>query len=545
MTALLTLQDVSCITADGRTLFESVNFSVTEARIGLVGRNGVGKSTLLNIMSDALTPTTGTVTRSGRFGVLQQNIASGQTLADLFDLSAAFAMLSRIEAGQGSDSDFEQADWLLPQHFADALQHFGLAQEPQTLLSSLSGGQRTRAALAALLFHRPDLILLDEPTNNLDHDGRKAVMDMLADWPGAAIVVSHDRALLRQMDSIAELSLTGLHLYGGNWDFYHDKKQEERDNAARNLQLAQREVKQVQRKAQEAVERQARSDSRGSKSRADAGMSKLLLDAREDRAQKTGGKGQALADRNSEKAHAQLKDAEALVETVKPMRFSVERKALPSGRVLLQMDNVSGGPRSDRPVIRDFSMKIVGPERIAIRGANGAGKTSLLRLVMGELSPVAGRVQCYVPIAMFDQQMKLMDRKATLYENFRHLNPDANDNDARAALARFSFRGESASRFAGELSGGELLRATLACVLGGTQKPELLLLDEPTNHLDLDSIEALEAALNDYEGGLLVVSHDQAFLDAIGIERIINLWHNEVRTCPYGITGSEPAPIDC
>lgn len=525
MTALLTLQDISCITADGRTLFESVNFSVTEARIGLVGRNGVGKSTLLHIMSGALAPTSGTVTRSGKFGVLQQNIETdgGQTLVDLFDLSAAFAMLSRIEAGQGSDSDFEQADWLLPQRFADALQRFGLTFEPHTHLASLSGGQRTRAALAALLSHKPDLILLDEPTNNLDHDGRKAVMDMLADWRGAAIVVSHDRALLRHMDSIAELSLTGLHLYGGNWDFYHDTKQEERDNAARNLQLAQREVKLVQRKAQEAAERQARSDARGSKSRADAGMSKLLLDAREDRAQKTGGKGQILADRNTEKAHAQLKDAEALVDTVKLMRFTVERSALPSGRVLLQMDNVSGGPRSERPVIRDFSMKIVGPERIAIRGANGAGKTSLLRLVTGELLPVAGRVQCFVPIAMFDQQMSLMDRKAALYENFRRLNPDANDNDARAALARFSFRGEGSSRLAGELSGGELLRAALACVLGGTQKPELLILDEPTNHLDLDSIEALEAALNDYEGGLLVISHDQAFLDAIGIERVIDL----------------------
>lgn len=525
MTALLTLQDVSCITADGRTLFESVNFNVTEGRIGLVGRNGAGKSTLLNIMSGVLAPTSGTVARSGRLGVLQQNIATdgGQTLADLFDLSAAFTMLSRIEAGQGSDNDFEQADWLLPQRFADALQRFGLALEPQTPLAMLSGGQRTRAALAALLFHQPDIILLDEPTNNLDHDGRLAVMTMLAEWRGAAIVVSHDRALLRKMDGIAELSQGGLHLYGGNWDFYHDKKQEERDNAARNLQLAQRDVKQVQRKAQDAVERQARSDARGRNSRADAGMSKLLLDAREDRAQKTGGKSQALADRNMQKAEAQLREAETLVETVKPMRFSVEREALPSGRVLLQMESVSGGPRPKAPAIRDFSMKIVGPERIAIRGANGAGKTSLLRLVTGELLPVAGRVQCFVPTAMFDQQMSLMDRRATLYENFRRLNPDANDNDARAALARFSFRGEASSRLAGELSGGELLRAALACVLGGTQKPELLILDEPTNHLDLDSIEALEVALNDYEGGLLVVSHDQAFLDAIGIERMIDL----------------------
>lgn len=525
MTPLLTLQDVSCITADGRTLFESVNFSVTEGRIGLVGRNGVGKSTLLHIMSGVLAPTSGSVARSGRVGVLQQDIPidGGQTLADLFDLSAAFAVLSRIEAGQGSVSDFEHADWLLSQRFADALQRFGLALEPPTPLATLSGGQRTRAALAALLFHQPDLILLDEPTNNLDRDGREAVMKMLVDWRGAAIVVSHDRALLRKMDGIAELSQTGLHFYGGNWDFYHDKKQEERDNAARNLQLAQRDVKQVQRKAQDAAERQERSDARGRSLRADAGMSKMLLDAREDQAQKTSGKGQALADRNMEKAEARLKEAEALVEAVKPMRFNVEGAALPTGRVLLEMENVSGGPRSDQPVIRDFSMKIVGPERIAIRGANGAGKTSLLRLVTGELLPVAGRVQCFVAVAMFDQQMKLMDRTATLYENFRRLNPDANDNVARAALARFSFRGEASARLAGELSGGELLRAALACVLGGTQKPALLILDEPTNHLDLDSIEALEAALNDYEGGLLVVSHDQAFLEAIGIERMIDL----------------------
>ncbi len=124
---------------------------------------------------------------------------------------------------------------------------------------------------------------------------------------------------------------------------------------------------------------------------------------------------------------------------------------------------------------------------------------------------------------MFDQQMSLMDRGQTLYENYRRLNPGSNDNEARAALARFSFRGEGASRFAGGLSGGELLRAALACVLGGTELPELLILDEPTNHLDLDSIEALETALNAYEGALIVVSHDQAFLDAIGTKRVIEL----------------------
>jgi|GEM_PF-5858079 len=162
MSSLLTLQDVSCVTADGRSLFSGINFSVTEGRIGLVGRNGIGKSTLLKIMSGDLKSTSGTVTRSGRIGVLAQNIGSNgeRTLADLFGACDAFDRLARIEAGAGTDTDFEQADWLLSHRFDEALQMFGLSLEPQTSLSELSGGQQTRAALAALLFQEPDLILL-------------------------------------------------------------------------------------------------------------------------------------------------------------------------------------------------------------------------------------------------------------------------------------------------------------------------------------------------------------------------------------------------
>ncbi len=375
-------------------------------------------------MSGDLLPASGTVTRGGRIGVLAQNSGSDgeRMLADLFGARDGFDTLARIESGQGADTDFEQADWLLPQRFDDALQMFGLSLEPQVLLSELSGGQQTRAALAALLFQQPDFILLDEPTNNLDRDGRQAVADMLAKWSGVAVVVSHDRELLRTMDVIAELSQGALTLYGGNWDFYHERKEQEREGAVRDLEIAQRDVKQVRLKAQEAAERQAKSDARGRKSRADAGMSKLLLDAREDRAQKTGGRGDALAERNADRAQSQLREAEAKVERVKPMRFDVEASLSPSRRVVLEMVDVSGGPVPDRPIIRDVSLKVVGPERIVIRGANGAGKTSLLRLITGDLQPTAGEVRRFVPIAMFDQKMSLMDRGATLHENFRRLN---------------------------------------------------------------------------------------------------------------------------
>ncbi len=526
MSSLLTLQDVSCVTADGRPLFESVNFSVAEGRIGLVGRNGVGKSTLLRIMSGMLLPTSGNVTANGSIGVLRQNVGgdAAMTLADIFDARAGFDILIRIERGLASDSDLDEADWLLPQRFTDALQELGLPDlAPDTRISALSGGQQTRAALAALIFHKPDLILLDEPTNNLDRAGRLAVVELLSGWRGAAVVVSHDRELLRTMDAIAELSPAGLRFYGGNWDFYQEKRAEERETAARDLATARREVMQVERKAQAAAERQARSDARGRASRADAGMSKMLLDARQDRAQQSKGRGDALAERQSAQANERLQEAQAKVERVKPMHFDVAGAAPPSGRVMLEMQKVSGGPQANHPVIRDLSLKIVGAERVVVTGPNGAGKTSLLRLMMGDLQPVAGTVMRPARLAMFDQQMSLMDRDQTLYENYRRLNPGSSDNDAHAALARFSFRGEGASRLAGSLSGGELLRAALACVLGGTRLPELLILDEPTNHLDLDSIEALETALNAYEGALIVVSHDQAFLEAIGTGKRIDL----------------------
>ncbi len=492
----------------------------------MVGRNGVGKSTLLRMMSGALLPTSGNVTVNGTIGVLRQNVGGDgtQTLADLFDARTDCDRLARVEQGLANDSDLDEADWFLPQRFTDALQQLGLPDmAPDTSLSILSGGQQTRAALAALIFRRPDLILLDEPTNNLDRAGRLAVVDLLTAWRGAAVVVSHDRELLQFMDAIAELSPDGLRFYGGNWDFYHGKKTEERETAARDLATARREVKQAEHKAQAAVERQARSDARGRTSRADAGMSKLLLDAREDRAQQSKGRGDALAERQSNRVNEQLREAEAKVERVKPMHFNVAGAVPPSGRVMLDMRDVSGGPQADYPVIRDLSLKIVGAERVVVAGPNGAGKTSLLRLMTGELQPATGTVVRPARVAMFDQQKSLMDRGQTLYENYRRLNPGSNDNDARAALARFSFRGEGASLLAGSLSGGELLRAALACVLGGTELPELLILDEPTNHLDLDSIEALETALNAYEGALIVVSHDQAFLDAIGMERVIAL----------------------
>jgi ATPase subunit of ABC transporter with duplicated ATPase domains len=179
---------------------------------------------------------------------------------------------------------------------------------------------------------------------------------------------------------------------------------------------------------------------------------------------------------------------------------------------------------ADEPIIRNLSFTITGPERIAITGRNGAGKTSLMRLIGVALAATSGTVKT-VPerTALLDQEVALLDRNTSILSNMRRLNPALTDNKARAALARFAFRNVDSEKSVGVLSGGESLRAGLACVLSASPVPQLLLLDEPTNHLDLDSIEVIETALRSYDGAILVVSHDPAFLEAIGVTRTIAL----------------------
>jgi ATPase subunit of ABC transporter with duplicated ATPase domains len=184
---------------------------------------------------------------------------------------------------------------------------------------------------------------------------------------------------------------------------------------------------------------------------------------------------------------------------------------------------VTAGYDPGRPVVRDLSLSVTGPERVAVTGPNGCGKSTLLALVTGRLSPWAGTVRVPVAFAALDQRVSALDPAATVRDNFRRLNPGADEHACRSALAKFMFRADAALQAAGTLSGGQLLRAGLACVLGGAAPPPLLILDEPTNHLDVASVEAVEAGLRAYDGALLVVSHDEWFLEAVGVTRRLAL----------------------
>jgi ATPase subunit of ABC transporter with duplicated ATPase domains len=524
--SFITLDAVSAATPDGRLLFENLNLSIGAERIGLVGRNGAGKSTLLALIAGARPPHAGSIARAGTIGVLDQSpdVSAGARLADLLGVGPDWDRLARIQRGEGDDTDLCDADWDLPARLEQALADVGLSGlDAERPAASLSGGQATRAGLARLLIAGPDVLLLDEPTNNLDTAAREIVARVLARWRGGAVVISHDRALLRGMDRIVELSPLGARSYGGGWDLYAERKAIEAEAAQRDLDHAEREVRRVAREAQVARERKDRRDAAGRKIADRGGAPRIVLGMMAERAETSGAREGRLAQKLASQAAETKAQARARVERTRTLGLDLPSSGLSEGRTVLTFDAVAFAWPDGTPVIEDLSFRLVGPERVAILGANGTGKTTLIRLAMGDLSPTSGAVKLSVPAALLDQRAAMLKDGEDILENFRRLNPAVSVNDAHAALARFLFRNADAHRVAGTLSGGERLRAALACALCAAPSPQLLILDEPTNHLDIASIEAVEAALSGYDGALLVVSHDEDFLEAIGIERGIAL----------------------
>jgi ATPase subunit of ABC transporter with duplicated ATPase domains len=525
MSALITLDQVGAATPDGRVLFDGLTLAVGAERTGLVGRNGSGKSTLLRLIAGDAEPSSGSINRSARLGVLEQRWPDETiTLAEALDVAPGLAVLERLERGEGIADDMASADWTLEQRIAEALAGVGLpgfALDRQ--LATLSGGERTRIAIARLLLQQPDLLLLDEPTNNLDAGGREAIASLLASWRGGAIIASHDRALLEHVDRIVELSPVGVTIFGGGWSYFEEAREARRIAAETGVEKAETDLRKASAAIQQQKERKDRKDNRGRAARAKGDAPKLLLDARKGRAEATQGQNNRIAERQLTNATEALDEARKKLEILAPLSVTAPSVGLPSQKLVLQFDNVTM-ERAGRRLFGPLSFKVTGPERINVTGPNGSGKTTMLSLVTGEAAPSSGSIRRLDGrIAMLDQHADALDPALSLLANMQAANPELDDNAAYAALARFAFRNKAALQSVGTLSGGERLRAALACLLSAREPPQLLLLDEPTNHLDIASIENIEAALREYDGALVVVSHDPAFVQAIGCERVIRL----------------------
>ncbi len=524
--AYVTLDSVAARTPDGTTLFYNLSLAFGRERTGLVGKNGVGKSTLLRLIAGTQSAAEGAVTRAGTVGVLHQrhDPEPGETIADTLRVAGPLAVLRRVLAGEGSVTDVGEADWTLEERLSDALGQVGLSGlHLHRLTAGLSGGEQTRLRLAGLLLVRPDLILLDEPTNHLDADGRPLIAGILERWEGGAVVVSHDRDLLGRVDRIVELSSLGAATYGGNWALYAERKAAEQEAAERTLATAETEAARAAADARRRMEAQARRDRAGRRKALKGDMPKILLGMRAESAENSAARNIRLATRESARVEADLAAARERVELTRGLSIPMPSTGLASGKTVLDMEDVRFAFAVPDMALGPVSLRVTGPERMAITGPNGAGKTTFLKLMAGVLEPTSGAVRRPVRAALLDQDAAILRPDETLIEAWLRLNPESSPNDAHAALARFLFRNVEARRVVRTLSGGERLRAALACVMTGARPPQLLILDEPTNHLDLDSVAAVEAALTAYDGALVVVSHDPVFLDHMGITRTLTL----------------------
>ncbi|MDN6857996.1 ABC-F family ATP-binding cassette domain-containing protein [Pseudomonas sp. CAN2814] len=526
----LALQGVSFHLPSGEPLLSDLNETFDDRRTALVGRNGAGKSVLARIIAGELQLGAGRVQSSGRVHYLPQRIEpqAFRSVAELAGVQPLLDALARVEAGGVDPADFELLDgrWDLRARLEAELSASGLGHlTPDTPAARLSGGECTRVALLGAWLSEANWLVLDEPSNHLDRTGREALREQLQRWRGGLILISHDRLLLDDMQRVVELSSAGLRSYAGGYAFYREMRQQEQDNAQRELQRRKLERDRQQHAMQEQRERQEHRQAKGRKEAKTANQAKILVDRQKERSQTSlarlatqHGERREQLSRGVQEAFAQLRDDP-------PIHLNALACALPEQRAVLLLEALRLPFGNAAPL----DLHLSGPRRVAISGRNGSGKSTLLKVIAGELSPAAGACEVQVRSAYLDQHLAGLLPELSVLELLQERNPVEEQSVLRTRLAQLGLPAARVELPSALLSGGERLKAALACELYAAQPAQLLLLDEPDNHLDLPSREALEELLRQYRGALLVVSHDDAFLARLQLEARLECaedgWH--------------------
>lgn len=515
----LSLQGVSCQLPDGRLLFSELNETFDLRRTGLVGRNGVGKSVLARLLAGLWPPSSGRLLAHGTTHYLAQQPQrdAGTTVATVAGAADVLDALARIESGSvdAADYDVVGSRWNIRKDLGEALQAQGLGHlDADTPIRQLSGGEAARVALAGAVLSEADFLVLDEPSNHLDREARRSLIYQLERWPRGLIVVSHDRELLRHMERIVELSPFGLRSYGGNYDLYATRSEQERADAQRELEQRKAERRRDERELREQRDRAERREARGNRGARDANQAPILVGRQKERSEVTAGR---LRER-------QQAERALLGDRVREAAQRVDSRAPPVMRIAQPTQGPYRVARLEGVRLAHgwhvgarLDVSITAGQRIGLSGANGSGKSTLLRTLAGKLAPLEGHRQAWAPVAYLDQQGLDLDPARSALELMRDVNAEREESEIRTLLAQIGLDARAAAVPSGQLSGGQRLAAGLALAIYANPPARLLLLDEPGNHLDLPALQALESVLSDYEGALVVASHDEVFLERIGL----------------------------
>ncbi|MFE9884675.1 ATP-binding cassette domain-containing protein [Streptomyces scopuliridis] len=542
--ASLTCSGLSFQWPDGTTVLDGLSLTIGRGRTGLVGANGTGKSTLLRLLAGLLHPSQGSVSAGGSLAHLPQNVTLDTALRvdEALGIAERRGALRAIEAGDVRDTHFETIgdDWDVEERALATLGSLGLGDvELDRTVGQMSGGETVLLRLAALLLERPDILLLDEPTNNLDLSARRRLYEAVDSWrSGVLVVVSHDLELLERVDRIGELRAGSVSWYGGGWSAYQDALATEQEAAGRMLRAAEADVRRQKRELEETQVKLARRQRHSKKMDAQRRAPRIVAGERKRSAQESGDKLRGLQEDRLHEARERREEAADAIRHDAEIRVSLPHTAVPTGRTVLSLRELR--PRFGG--LREANLHVHGPERIALVGRNGAGKTTVLRTLTGELAPLSGEARTFVPLRFLPQRLDVLDDELSVAANVARLAPGLTDNHIRSQLARFLFKGARAEQRAGTLSGGERFRAALAAMMLAAPAPQLLMLDEPTNNLDTASVRQLTSALASYQGALLIASHDLPFLEAAGITRWLLLAEELQETTAEEVRGLLEAP---
>lgn len=500
---------------NGQTFFEHISMQVKEkARIGLVGRNGAGKSTLLKMLIGQEAPDAGEVSlkKGTKLAYLAQNSGLDSDLSVYNEMLTAFAQvialeekMRKMETEMATMVDYQSehyqkllAEYDQTQHDFDAQNGYGYDATIRGVLhgfgfdesfydrkiNTLSGGQRTRLAIAKQLLETPDLLILDEPTNHLDMETLAWLEHYLQTYTGALVIVSHDRYFLdRVVNEVYDMHSGQLDHYHGNYSQFMTLKAQKVLAEEKAYQKQQAEI-----------------------SKLEDFVAKNIVRAS-----------------TTKRAQSRRKQLERMEKIEPPKNESgvariTFRAANDSGNEVLQVSHLALGYDQLQPLAQEVNFQVHKQHAVALVGPNGIGKSTLIKTVLGQLAPLSGNVKlgANVEIGYYDQEQAVLDPNKTVLETVWDEHPTMPERDIRTILGSFMFSGETVDKKVKALSGGEKARLLLTKL--SLEEANFLILDEPTNHLDIDSREVLETALNEYNGTIFFVSHDRYFINAVASE---------------------------
>ena len=528
---MFTLQNISYKHNNSDLLFDNISFTVNNhEKIALIGANGIGKSTLLKIIAGELQPSNGELRINSDPYYIPQIFGQYNhfTIAEALRVNHKLNALREILNGNVSEENLTvlNDDWTIEERCDNALKYWQLSDlDLAEKIENLSGGQKTKVFLAGILIHEPELVLLDEPSNHLDKATRELLYNFIVTTNSSLIIVSHDRKLLNLLPTVYELSKRGITIYGGNYDFYTSQKEIENHALNQDLQSKEKALRKAKEKERETLERQQKLDARGKKKQEKSGVARIMMNTLRNNAENSSSKLKSVHVEKIDGISKELREIRSALPDIDQMKFGFDDSGLHKGKILFKATDINFSYNDQLLWKNDLSLEITSGERIALNGLNGSGKTTLIKIILGKLSPKSGSVRIAENKAVYiDQDYSLITNELKVYDQAQQFNvAGLEEHEIKMRLNRFLFHKEYWDKPCGTLSGGEKMRLMLCCLTISNESPDIIILDEPTNNLDIQNVEILTAAINEYQGTLIVVSHDESFLEKINIEKAILL----------------------